>query len=498
MIYYPDELHIGSIKEFSVSERDRKHRKIVRQRTILAVTAVLIIGSLLIAGIIFIPKAVDHIKAGIEARKAAAEAEAAAQEAAEAEEEAPPAAEEPREEIDEDDLQSRVEEVINTEAPPEVDTDIRDKISVMTNAQRVAQLFVVTPESLTGVDTATAAGDATRAALSENTVGGIIYLAKNIVEPQQLQEMLYNTQTYALSANGLPLFLAVDEEGGAVNRVALNEAFKDELPEADARTVTKELSPEGLYTVANNIGKYLKKYGFNVDLAPVADIALSDNSIMAERSFGSEEEYVTDMAVNFASGLKDAGVISCYKHFPGFGRAGENTDFASVSINAISEELKSIDSKPFERGIENGLNMIMISSAMYPGLDENPVPASMSGAIVTDYLKGELGFKGVVISDALNAVAIADKYEPGEAAVAAFKAGCDLLLMPADYDAAFKAVLEAYESGEISNERLEDALTRILTVKKEIDTSYLEAGAETDSAETAEEGEQAAELEEGP
>ncbi|MBQ9504848.1 MAG: hypothetical protein IJU93_07555, partial [Lachnospiraceae bacterium] len=151
-----------------MSERDRKHRKIVRQRTILAVTAVLIIGSLLIAGIIFIPKAVDHIKAGIEARKAAAEAEAAAKEAAEAGEEAPPEAEaeEPREEIDEDDLQSRVEEVINTEAPPEVDTDIRDKISVMTNAQRVAQLFVVTPESLTGVDTATAAGDATRAAVS--------------------------------------------------------------------------------------------------------------------------------------------------------------------------------------------------------------------------------------------------------------------------------------------------------------------------------------------
>ena len=481
-----------------MSERDRKHRKIVRQRTILAVTAVLIIGSLLIAGIIFIPKAVDHIKAGIEAKKAAAEAEAAAEEAAEAEEEAPPAAqeEEPREEIDEDDLQSRVEEVINTEAPPEVDTDIRDKISVMTNAQRVAQLFVVTPEALTGVDTATAAGEATKAALSENTVGGIIYLAKNIVEPQQLKEMLYNTQAYALSANGLPLFLAVDEEGGAVNRVALNEAFKDELPEADARTVTKELSPEGLYTVANNIGKYLKKYGFNVDLAPVADIALSDNSIMAERSFGSEEEYVTDMAVNFASGLKDAGVISCYKHFPGFGRAEENTDFASVSINAISEELKSMDAKPFERGIENGLNMIMVSSAMYPGLDENPVPATMSEAIVTDYLKGELGFKGVVMADALNAAAIADRYEPGEAAVAAFKAGCDLLLMPADYDAAFKAVLEAYESGEISNERLEDALTRILTVKKEIDTSYLEAGAEADSAEAAEEGAQADETEE--
>ena len=157
-----------------------------------------------------------------------------------------------------------------------------------------------------------------------------------------------------------------------------------------------------------------------------------------------------------------------------------------------------MDAKPFERGIENGLNMIMISSAMYPGLDENPVPAIMSEAIVTDYLKGELGFKGVVISDALNAAAIADKYEPGEAAVAAFKAGCDLLLMPADYDAAFKAVLEAYESGEISNERLEDALTRILTVKKEIDTSYLEAGTETDSAETAEEGALDDETEEGP
>ena len=474
-----------------MSERARKHKKIVRQRTILAVTAVLIIGTLLIAGIIFIPKAVDRIKAGIAEKEAAAEAEAAAQEAAEAAkeaaEEAPPIVEEPREEIDEEELNSRAEEVLNTEPVPEVDTGIQDKISSMTDEQRVAQLFCITPEALTGVGEVTAAGGTTQAALSENTVGGLIYLAQNIVDPKQLKEMLYNTQTYALSANGIPLFLAVDEEGGEVTRVASNAAFKDELPGEAERSVTKELSPEGLYTVANNIGKYLKQYGFNLDLAPVADIVISDNSVMAERSFGSEEGYVTDMAVNFLSGLKEAGIIACYKHFPGFGRASVNSDFEEVSINAIPEELKSIDIKPYERGMENGLNMIMASNAMYPPMDGSSVPACMSRIIITDYLKGELGYDGVVITDALNAAAISKRYEPGEAAVAAINAGCDLLLMPEDYGAASKAVLEAYKNGEIPKERVEDALTRILTVKKEMDTSYLEAGAETDSEENTEE-----------
>ena len=472
-----------------MSERNRKHRDIVRQRTIVAVSAVLLIGALLIAGIIFIPKGVNYIKAVFAARKAEAEAAEAAQEVEEVQE-AEPEIEEPREEPDVEELMSRADEVINTEPAEETDTEIRDKISVMTNEQRVAQLFMVTPETLTGVDAATAAGEATKAALSENAVGGIIYFSQNVIEPEQLREMLYNTQSYAVSINKLPLFLGVDEEGGEITRIASNEAFKDELPEEAERTVTQGLSPEGLYSVANNIGKYLKKYGFNVNFAPVADIAVSENSALADRSFGNEAEYVTDMAVNYYSGLKDAGILSCYKHFPGLGRAGSNSDFGAVSINSISEELKSVDGKPFERGIENGLNMIMAANAAYPDMDESGVPACMSGSIITDYLKNELGFKGVVITDALNVKAITDKYSPAEAAVAAVNAGCDMLLMPADYKEAYAAVLNAYENGDISNERLEDALTRILTVKKEIDVSYLEAETE-ESAEETEEGPEA-------
>ena len=465
-----------------MSERDRKHRDIVRQRTIVAVSAVLIIGALLIAGIIFIPKGVNYIKAELAARQAEAKAAEEAEEPEEPEE-PEPVAEEPREEIDEEDLNSRVEEAINTGETEAVDTQIRDKISAMTDEQRIAQLFMVTPETLTGVDVATAAGEATKAALSENAVGGIIYFAQNIAEPGQLREMLYNTQSYALSTNNIPLFLGVDEEGGEISRIASNEAFKEELPAEEERTVTSGLSPEGLYSVANNIGKYLKSYGFNLDFAPVADIALSENSVMADRAFGNEEEYVTDMAVNYFSGLKDAGIMSCYKHFPGLGRADENTDLAAVSINAISEELKSMDCRPYERGIENGLNLIMVANASYPGMDGSGVPACMSGIIISDYLKGGLGFKGIVITDALSAKSIGDNYSSGEAAVAAVNAGCDMLLMPADYREAYGAVLEAYQSGAIPKERVEDALIRILTVKKEIDVSYLQTELEEETTE---------------
>ena len=372
----------------------------------------------------------------------------------------------------------------------EVDAEILRTISVMSNAQRIAQLFIVTPETLTGVDVATAAGEATKNALSENQVGGIIYFSKNIVDPAQLKEMLYNTQSFSLSYNSLPLFLGVDEEGREVSRIASNEAFASEMPEDYHKQLSEDLSLDGVYSVANNIGKYLKEYGFNLDFAPVADVAVSENSVVYKRSFGSEADYVADMAVNFATGLKDAGIVACYKHFPGIGRAEENTDMKAVSINAIIEELKSGDVKPFETGIENGANMIMLSNASYPGVDSSGAPACMSAAIVSDYLKGELGFKGVVITDALNAKSIVDSYSAGEAAVNAFKAGCDMLLMPSDYTEAYEALLAAYENGEIENERLEDALVRILTVKKTIDTdlSAYQSEADEEDGEAQEEG----------
>lgn len=470
-----------------MSERYDKHRRIVRQRTIMAVCVILFVGTLLIAGIAFVPRAVDAIKDSF--KENTAETEVA--EEPETVEEVLPVAPETFEEPDVDELMNRAEEVINTDEAEEVDTQIQDKISVMTNAQRIAQLFFVTPETLTGVDAATAAGEATRAALSENQIGGLIYFSKNILDPAQLKEMLYNTQSYALSENSLPLFLGVDEEGTSVSRIASNEAFGEELPEETGRTISGGLSPEGVYNVGNNIGKYLKNYGFNLDFAPVADVSSGDNSVMKNRSFGSDADYVSDMAVNFSLGLKDAGVFACYKHFPGFGRAEANTDFESISINAISEEIKSIDAKPFIAGIENGVNFIMITNAGYPDIDGSGVPACMSELIVTDYLKNELGFKGIVITDALNAKAIADKYMSGEAAVAAFKAGCDMLLMPADYEEAYEAVLRAYESGDISNERLEDALTRILTVKKELNADIVPETDQTD----ADDGEQEEEVE---
>ncbi len=446
-----------------------KHSRIVRQRTIMTVCVLIFLGGLMIAGIIFIPKAVDAIKTEIAEYEAeAAKAEAEAMEESGTQEETAPEPEEPREEPDIEELMDRADEIVSDDEAEKTDPEIRDKISVMTNRQRIAQLFFITPECLTGVDTVTAAGDATLNALSENQVGGIVYFPKNMTDKEQLSEMLHKTQLYSLSVNNIPLFLGVEEEGGELNSVASNDKLGADIPGEVKEGIQGGLSPEGTYTLAAGIGKYLSEYGFNLDFAPVADTAVSENSVMAGRAFGDEESYVSDMAVNFAMGLKDAGITACYKHFPGLGRAEESTDDRSISINTAPEELKAVDVKPFQTGIENGAEMIMVANALYPGVETENVPACMSNTIVTDYLKGELNFKGVVITDDLKAKGISDTYDIGEAAVNAFKAGCDMLLLTDGYPEAFEALLGAYESGQISNERLEDALERILKVKKEL------------------------------
>ncbi len=378
-----------------------------------------------------------------EAEKEKAEKEAAEEEPPEEEmviDTPEPAEEEPEEE---EDLLGGLAESYYSEMPIET---------------KVAGLFMVTPESITGVKTATKAGDGTQEALNQYAVGGLIYFGQNILDKEQITTMLSSTA----SKSSYPIFLAVDEEGGDVSRVANSKVEVTKVDDMAAIGAGGDASKAA--EAGATIGSYLKEIGFNVDFAPVADVAV-EGSALGNRSFGSDPQMVGEMVAGAVGGIEGAGVSACLKHFPGLGSTTEDTHDGRVEITKSLEEMRASDFVPFRAGIEAGADFVMVSHVAAPALDEDNVPSSLSKKVITDFLRGELGFEGVVITDALDMTAITEYYPPEEAAVMALEAGADMLLMPEDFEKAYNAVLAAVQDGTISEERIDESLDRIYRVK---------------------------------
>lgn len=363
--------------------------------------------------------------------------------------------------------QEQAQQDIVIEAPPEIEEETPDEqldeivnscISEMPLEDKVAGLFIITPEALTGVGTVTQAGEGTQAALNEYAVGGLIYFSKNIVDKEQLTAMLSNTGP----KSKYPIFLAVDEEGGEVSRVANSDV--EVIQVDDMATIGAGGDTTAAYEAGVTIGSYLKELGFNLDFAPVADVT-SDNDVLGNRSFGSDAALVSDMVANVAEGLEGTGVSACMKHFPGIGSAEEDTHDGRAEITKTLDEMRASDFLPFEAGIEVGVDFIMVSHAVASGIDAEGKPSSLSESVITNVLRGELGYNGIVITDALNMGAVTEYYTSEEAAVMAIEAGADMLLMPEDFEAAYNAVLSAVQNGTISEERINESLRRIYRVK---------------------------------
>lgn len=335
----------------------------------------------------------------------------------------------------------------------------RSYFSEMPVEDKVAGLFMITPEALTGVRTATRAGEGTQEALNQYAVGGLVYFGHNILDKEQITTMLANT----VSMSRYPIFLSVDEEGGEISRVANSNVEVTKVD--DMATIGAGGDTSQAYEAGANIGSYLKELGFNVDFAPVADVTTEgETSALGNRSFGSDSQLVGDMVSNVVNGIEGAGVSSCLKHFPGLGSTSADTHEGRVELDKTLDELRASDFVPFQQGIEAGADFVMVSHVTASSLDDS-VPSSLSEKVITDILRGELGFEGVVITDALNMTAITEYYTSGEAAVMALEAGADVLLMPEDFEEAYQAVLTAVQEGRISEERIDESLERIYRVK---------------------------------
>lgn len=345
---------------------------------------------------------------------------------------------------------------------------VDERIGAMTLEQKVAQLFIVTPEALVeGVSQVTQAGDMTREGVTAHPVGGIVYFAQNLLDPEQTTTMLANVKQFYADAGNVAPFIAVDEEGGTVVRVADNEAFGAQ-DVGDASALGSAGDTEAAKRAAEQIADYLMPLGFNLDFAPVADVVDPLRSdTMGLRSFSSDAAVAADMVRAEVEGFRDKKMLCCAKHFPGIGAAAGDSHEGAITIEATNEELETVDLVPFRAAIEAGVPMIMVGHVSLPNIVGDSTPAPLSSAVVQGMLRDSLGYTGIIVTDSLSMGAIADYYTPAEAAVAALKAGCDIPLMPERLDEAYQGVLSAVQVGELTEERLDESLTRILTAKQE-------------------------------
>lgn len=343
-----------------------------------------------------------------------------------------------------------------------LEREIEAFLERMTLEEKICQMFILTPEQLTGVTAVTAAGETTKSRLEQYPVGGLAYFAANLVSEEQTKEMLAHTTEFGKEIEGLPLFLCVDEEGGRVARIGGNPAFQVERI-GPMGEITGE---EEAYQAGAVIGKYLKELGFNVDFAPDADVITNEkNTVIGDRSFGSDPETVASLAAAVSNGLHSEGVLSTFKHFPGHGATEADTHQGYAYARRTYEELTVSELVPFAAAGENGADMIMAAHISLPDLLGDDTPCSLSYQMITEVLRNDLGFEGLVITDSLQMGAIAENYGSDESAVKAVEAGVDLLLMPKDFSLAYEGIQNAVADGRISEERINESVRRILRKK---------------------------------
>ncbi len=332
----------------------------------------------------------------------------------------------------------------------------------MTLAEQVYQMFIVTPETLTGVSTVTQAGATTRAALQSRPVGGLVYFAANIVTPEQCTTMISNTQSYSK----IGLFIAVDEEGGRVARIGKNSAMgTTTFPSMSDIGSTGDVSKA--YEVGSTIGTEIAQFGFNLDFAPVADVNSNpNNTVIGDRAFGSDPEAVAEMVASAVQGFRDSGMLCTLKHFPGHGDTDTDSHYGYTEVLKTLQELRSVEFLPFQAGIDAGADFVMMGHISVPEVTGDDTPASLSATMIT-ILRDELNFQGLIITDSMVMNAITDRYSSGEAAVMAVQAGVDIILEPSSLTGAVQGILSAVEEGTISEERIQESVLKILEVKLE-------------------------------
>ena len=347
---------------------------------------------------------------------------------------------------------------------------IDETLERMTLDEKVAQLFVVTPEQLTGMDVVTSADDSTRDALMRYPVGGLCYFGQNITGADQLRQMLRDTRAYGVEAGaGVAPFLTVDEEGGSLVARVANSGYYDVQQFPDMAEIGAAGDASQAANVGRVIGAYLADIGFNVDFAPVADVLTNPaNQVIGARAFSGDANVVSRMVAAEVPAMLESGVLPCLKHFPGHGDTEGDSHTGAVCSMRSRDQIEGCELVPFRAGIAAGCPLVMVGHIETPNFASDGLPASLSKTMMTDVLRDELGYDGVIVSDSFSMGAITQNYTPEDAALRFIRAGGDMILMTPDFPAAHQGLISAIENGAFTESRVDQSVKRILAAKKKL------------------------------
>ena len=302
-----------------------------------------------------------------------------------------------------------------------------------------------------------------KSALEEVKPGGFILFKENITTYENTLKLIKEIKETA----DIPMFISIDEEGGIVQRLkALLDVKATDVPYM--YSVGEKNDLELTKSVGKLLAEELRVFGINLDFAPVLDVYSNpNNQVIGRRSFGSDKELVVKHGIALSNGLEENGVLSVYKHFPGHGNTATDSHFSLPVLDLTKEELDEVDVYPFKEAIKNNAKMIMVGHLAVPKLTGDETPASLSKKVVTDYLRNELKFDGLIVTDGLNMGALTNYYSKDEICAKAVEAGVDILLMPSSSRQCLKSVKQAIEDGKFDEERIDESVRKILKLKYE-------------------------------
>lgn len=344
---------------------------------------------------------------------------------------------------------------------------VENKINEMTIEEKIGQMLMI-------YDYSKEMNDKLEKEIEDVKPGGFIVFGPNFTSYDKTKKLINDIS----SLTEIPMLIAVDEEGGKVQRLkSLTDVVVTDIP--DMTSLGKIGSEELAYEIGKIIGTEVSTLGINTVFGPVLDVGPSSSSL-STRLLSNDKNIVKKLGIKIGEGIENANVLSVYKHFPGIGNSTIDSHLDLPLIKATKKELLENELIPFKEAIKNGSSMIMIGHAAYPNITGSNIPASLSKTIINDILREELGFNGVVVSDALNMKAVTNNYSEKEILEMAINAGCDILLMPKEPKKAVKIIKELIKENKVTPQQIDASVKRILYLKyfkmndfKILDKSYL-------------------------
>ena len=471
----------------SREEIRKRRRKKERTQAMALLAAALLVVILLIGGGIFgivklvggkAPKeekpAVDAVatesvtetpQEGSQSEEPAAEAEQETDSDA-TEEESADTEETTEETADAEELSEETEEAPDSADPfgddaanAQLEALVDEKIASLTLEDKVAGLFFVTPAQLMGVESEVKVmGSDFGEKISAYPVGGIVLDASNIGTEEDFSKFIMSLRGYILPGT----FIGMEHEGG--ENSPLVQGGVTETVISPLSEIGESLGASGAYSAGISLGGELRQYAVNVDFAPNVDVSLKEGSVAEAEGFGVDMEETAQLGKNMVKGLSDQGIFTAVKHFPSYGDVTQDGDSGQVISQRTKEDLQG-EYAPYIEAIDAGADFVMVSHVSLPRLRGDNRPASLSPEVITDIIRTEWEYDGIVMTDFMNKSCMYQKYTYAEAAVGAIEAGADMILCPKNFMKSYNGILDAVNAGTITEERINESLRRIYRVK---------------------------------